>query len=707
MKRFSLSKQYFLPLVLSLGVVCSCVPASAWATEPTQIPSDEQITTNNQAATDQANNTAQEQAPSQDAQNQTPISGWQNKDGKLFYYHEDGSLHTGWLAYNNCWYWADPSSGQMATGWRYLNKVWYWFSPDGIMAHERTFTEGKWSDFDAFGAWKGYASGWDQREGHWYWLESGTRFSGWKYINNKWYWMDKEGICLQDQIREIAGSWYAFSSSGAMGQNGWCVADRSWCLASSSGALKSGWQSVAGAWYWIHPGTQRMHTGYLGLTDKAYYFKPSGEMALGWVYDQPQQCWYYAQPTSSNGSLLCGWQKLGGKWYWLDSANHKMHTGWLDLGEASYYLEDSGAMASLCWKQRDAQSCWLDGSGRVAVIQQQDQIRFANGDVPQDGLVKLGDSWFYLVGGSVQYGPQTINGKTHLFDATTGKAVCGWKSSEDGHSYYYSEKGESRTGWIQDKGAWYYLSSENKLLTGWQQLNGKWYYFNPQNKKMHTGWLSHNNHWYWLDASGARVSGWMQDKGAWYYLDAEGKMLTGWQQLDGKWYYLNPQSGKMHTGWIFDGKAYYFLANDGHWIKANAQYYDMFTAAQGYSSATNYLICVDTSGCRVAVYYGQHNNWSPIREFICSPGKASTPTIKGEFSVQSKGYVFGHGYSCYYYTQFYGNYLFHSVLYNQGTFTVQDGRLGQHLSHGCVRLAIENAKWIYDYVPMGSRVVVW
>ena len=36
------------------------------------------------------------------------------------------------------------------------------------------------------------------------------------------------------------------------------------------------------------------------------------------------------------------------------------------------------------------------------------------------------------------------------------------------------------------------------------------------------------------------------------------------------------------------------------------------------------------------------------------------------FKVGAKGYSFGqnHGYICYYYTQFLGNYLFHSILYN-------------------------------------------
>ena len=36
-----------------------------------------------------------------------------------------------------------------------------------------------------------------------------------------------------------------------------------------------------------------------------------------------------------------------------------------------------------------------------------------------------------------------------------------------------------------------------------------------------------------------------------------------------------------------------------------------------------------------------------------------------------------------------------------------DGRLGMHLSHGCVRLDIDNAKWIYDNIPYGTKVVIW
>lgn len=92
----------------------------------------------------------------------------------------------------------------------------------------------------------------------------------------------------------------------------------------------------------------------------------------------------------------------------------------------------------------------------------------------------------------------------------------------------------------------------------------------------------------------------------------------------------------------------------------------------------------------------------------CAPGKASTPTVSGTFTVQGKGYYFDSGSArCYWYTQFYGNYLFHSVLYSKYNGSLMDGRVGIPLSHGCVRLQIDNAKWIYDNIPRGTKVVIY
>ena len=131
--------------------------------------------------------------------------------------------------------------------------------------------------------------------------------------------------------------------------------------------------------------------------------------------------------------------------------------------------------------------------------------------------------------------------------------------------------------------------------------------------------------------------------------------------------------------------------------------------AQVRASSTRWLIMTDTSACQVGVYSGSYGNWSRVALWSCGPGKPSTPTVKGEFTIYGRGKSFGsRSYTCWYYTQFYGNYLFHSVLYNRGSMTqIQDGTLGKQVSHGCVRLDINNAKWLYDNIPNGTKVVIY
>lgn len=134
----------------------------------------------------------------------------------------------------------------------------------------------------------------------------------------------------------------------------------------------------------------------------------------------------------------------------------------------------------------------------------------------------------------------------------------------------------------------------------------------------------------------------------------------------------------------------------------------MQSKANSYSSKTKYIIMVNCKTHKVGIYKGKKGSWKNVKYWSCTTGKSSTPTKKGVFTVKAKGLAFGSGYTCWYYTQFYGNYLFHSVLYQPGSKTrIKDGRLGISASHGCVRLNINNAKWIYNNIPRGTKVVIY
>jgi lipoprotein-anchoring transpeptidase ErfK/SrfK len=125
------------------------------------------------------------------------------------------------------------------------------------------------------------------------------------------------------------------------------------------------------------------------------------------------------------------------------------------------------------------------------------------------------------------------------------------------------------------------------------------------------------------------------------------------------------------------------------------------------TSATNYYIRVDLRNQRVNIFISSKGKWVLDKSFLCSTGRSSTPTVKGNFTIKDKGPMFRAGSNtiCNYYTRFYGNYLFHTVLLdNNGK--IQDGRLGTPLSHGCIRLAINDAKYIYTSIPYGTSVSV-
>ena len=102
----------------------------------------------------------------------------------------------------------------------------------------------------------------------------------------------------------------------------------------------------------------------------------------------------------------------------------------------------------------------------------------------------------------------------------------------------------------------------------------------------------------------------------------------------------------------------------------------------------------------------------PVKAMICSVG-ADDGTPAGVFSIQSKsewlalkGDVYGQ-----YASRIVGNILFHSVPYyskNKGDLEVEEyNKLGERASLGCVRLAVIDAKWIYDHCEIGTQVEIF
>ena len=447
--------------------------------------------------------------------------------------------------------------------------------------------------------------------------------------------------------------------------------------ATTTNKVQPHWVSSGGDWYYVTD-TGANATGFLSVQGVRYYFYSDGKMATGWVYDAGS--WYY---FNGSGAMRRGWLYDGGKWYLLDAATGKMAKGFRDVDGARYYFYNNGAMAT--------------------------------------GWVKDAGSWYYFKG--------------------SGAMVKGWVY--DAGSWYFCDTttGKMRTGWLLDRGTWYFLYRDGSMATGWDLLGGKWYYFN---------------------SSGAMATGWVYSKGEWYYMNSAGVMLTHWQEINGNWYYLDPSSGVMASApryctsaWTSRTNNYYFFYEDGrlgtgkgwkknggYWYYTNAdgilyrnttvegyhldgngRYADdsMDTKAQGYSSNTNYLILCDKTKFKVRVYKGSKGNWTQIKDWDCTHGGSDTPN--GVFTIDDhvtkRDATWGWAdfdfssaaFACHISA---GNY-FHSILFDKGTrgnpynqsYRILDDQLRTTYSHGCIRLKLENAEWVWDNIPFGTKVVVY
>ncbi|CAA9304541.1 Methyl-accepting chemotaxis protein [uncultured Coleofasciculus sp.] len=98
------------------------------------------------------------------------------------------------------------------------------------------------------------------------------------------------------------------------------------------------------------------------------------------------------------------------------------------------------------------------------------------------------------------------------------------------------------------------------------------------------------------------------------------------------------------------------------------------------------------------------NNGRIERVFWVSSGKRSTPTPYGTYSIQSKYRVTrmrGANYNVpdVPYAMYYsGNYALHGAYWHNN--------FGSRVSHGCVNLGVRQARWLYNWAPVGTTVVV-
>lgn len=136
-----------------------------------------------------------------------------------------------------------------------------------------------------------------------------------------------------------------------------------------------------------------------------------------------------------------------------------------------------------------------------------------------------------------------------------------------------------------------------------------------------------------------------------------------------------------------------------------------FSEPETVQAQTKYWIKVNKQANVATVYQLKSGKYKAIKAFLISCGGSNTPS--GTFYTPAKyrwhtlqGPSYGQ-----YCTRIHGGVLFHSVWYYSHSKASQSTRefnkLGTTASHGCVRLSVTDAKWIYDHCALGTKVTIY
>ena len=217
------------------------------------------------------------------------------------------------------------------------------------------------------------------------------------------------------------------------------------------------------------------------------------------------------------------------------------------------------------------------------------------------------------------------------------------------------------------------------------------------------------------ESESVKLIGFYEDSGSIYYYDSDGQMCTGWKEINGDTFYFDEKTGVMATGeQNIDGEKYTF--GDNGKLKIDKDLALMDAKADGIASDTDYLLLVNCTTHKVGVYQGSVGNWKRLYYWDMAdgrPGHESPRAVYRMGTEKTNAYHFKYfdseGGRLWYATKIWDVYLFHSVPYeiDSDPNKVQDPTLGKSVSKGCIRLDIENAKWIYENIPQKTYCEIY
>ena len=534
----------------------------------------------------------------------------------------------------------------------------------------------------------------------------------WSEIGGVWYYTDATGLVYTDQFLTKGTKTYYLGPDGGM-VTGFFEKDGDLYYATTDGVVrtKSGWFSPDSKWYFSNSGgTIRRNMGFWS-GNKVYYAGADGALTGG-IYTVSDKLRYFNEDGEGTAA---GWVKVDGVWYYAETGGVIAKNKIISTGKDFYYVGESGTLEEGLFTVNDHLRYFdKNGKARAAAgwVQYKGDWYYADKSgyiVRNDGLTWKNDTYYFGEDGKLAGGVHEVSGNLRFFNEDgVAKKTAGWISYK-GKWYYADKGGILRRNQALWKDVVYYFGDDGTLTGGIHEVNKALRFFDSKGE-MRTagGWLKYQGGWYYAKDGGILYrSEKVLFEGKYYYLGDDGKMVTGGLFKAGdNILHFAKSNGELETSknLTVDGNRYY--ADPTGDIYAGST----FNEAQKYSSNTNYLIMVDLSEQITVLYKGSKDNWIFQREFTCSTGTKDHPTPTGEYRTTIHDLYFdSFGYRCWYATGFIGGeYLFHSSPY---TLTSKpevcaDRTLGTPSSHGCVRMKLEDAKWLYDNIPLGTKVVI-
>ena len=129
-----------------------------------------------------------------------------------------------------------------------------------------------------------------------------------------------------------------------------------------------------------------------------------------------------------------------------------------------------------------------------------------------------------------------------------------------------------------------------------------------------------------------------------------------------------------------------------HWVNS-----------QGFGSETNFLYWANKYGQRAYIFTGSKGHWAQIKTYKVGTGNikygdGSDQGVGFQWKIYDKKKVFDGPQAKQYWNMHYSS---------PGGNSIHKGPYGKPSTHGCIAMGETAVKWVFNNVPIGSRVIVF